>query len=47
LEVNADEGIIRNISTGKKYSSNKLPDFIKELVADGGLIEHIKKRGSI
>jgi 3-isopropylmalate/(R)-2-methylmalate dehydratase small subunit len=47
LEVNADEGVIRNISTGKKYSSNRLPDFIKELVADGGLIEHIKKRGSI
>ncbi len=47
LEVNADEGVIRNISTGKKYSSNRLPDFITELVADGGLIEHIKKRGSI
>jgi 3-isopropylmalate/(R)-2-methylmalate dehydratase small subunit len=47
LEVNVDEGIIRNISTEKKYTSNRLPDFIKELVADGGLIEHIKKRGSI
>jgi 3-isopropylmalate/(R)-2-methylmalate dehydratase small subunit len=47
LEVNPDEGVISNLTTGKKYSSNRLPDFIKELVADGGLIEHIKKRGSI
>jgi 3-isopropylmalate/(R)-2-methylmalate dehydratase small subunit len=47
LEVNADKGIIRNLSTEKKYNSNRLPDFIKELIADGGLIEHIKKRGSI
>jgi 3-isopropylmalate/(R)-2-methylmalate dehydratase small subunit len=47
LEVNPDEAVISNLTTGKKYSSNRLPDFIKELVADGGLIEHIKKRGSI
>jgi 3-isopropylmalate/(R)-2-methylmalate dehydratase small subunit len=47
LEVNADEGNIKNLSTEKNYSSNRLPDFIKELVADGGLIEHIKKRGEI
>lgn len=47
LEVNPDEAVIKNLTTGKKYSSNRLPDFIKELVADGGLIEHIKKRGNI
>ena len=47
LEVNADEGIIRNLSTEREYSSNRLPHFIKELVADGGLIEHIKKQGNI
>ncbi len=47
LDVNADEGVIRNITTGKKYISNRLPDFIKELVEDGGLIEHIKKRHNI
>ncbi|HEY9160859.1 MAG TPA: 3-isopropylmalate dehydratase small subunit [Desulfomonilia bacterium] len=47
LEVNAEEGVIRNITTGKKYISNKLPDFIKEIVEDGGLIEHIKKRHNI
>jgi 3-isopropylmalate/(R)-2-methylmalate dehydratase small subunit len=47
LEVNPDEGNIKNLSTKKNYSSNRLPDFIKELVEDGGLIEHIKKRGKI
>jgi 3-isopropylmalate/(R)-2-methylmalate dehydratase small subunit len=47
LDVNAEEGVIRNITTGKKYISNRLPDFIKELVEDGGLIEHIKKRHNI
>jgi len=47
LEVNPDDAIISNLTAGKKYSSNRLPDFIKELVADGGLIEHIKKRGNI
>ena len=47
IEVDPDRGIIFNRTTGKEYASNPLPEFIQELVTDGGLIEHIKKRGKI
>jgi 3-isopropylmalate/(R)-2-methylmalate dehydratase small subunit len=44
VEVDADQGIIRNAVTGKKYSVAPIPAFMKELVQDGGLIPHIRKR---
>jgi len=47
IEVDPDKGIINNLTKGKKYHSNPLPAFIQELVADGGLIEHTRKRGKI
>jgi len=44
VEVDPDEGIIRNVSTGEAYKVTLIPPFMKELVQDGGLIEHIKKK---
>jgi 3-isopropylmalate/(R)-2-methylmalate dehydratase small subunit len=47
VEVDASSGIIRNISTGREYTSKPIPPFMQDLIEDGGLIEHIRKTGSI
>ena len=47
VEVDASSGEIRNISTGKTYKAKPIPVFMQDLIEDGGLIEHIKKTGSI
>ncbi|GBE03547.1 MAG TPA: 3-isopropylmalate dehydratase small subunit [Nitrospirae bacterium] len=44
IEVNADNGVIKNISKGEKYSAKPIPPFMQELIAAGGLVEWTKKR---
>ncbi|MEM3479077.1 MAG: 3-isopropylmalate dehydratase small subunit [Candidatus Bathyarchaeia archaeon] len=43
LTVMLDEGEILNETGGKIIKANKLPDFILEIIRDGGLIEHLIK----
>ncbi|HOS98101.1 MAG TPA: 3-isopropylmalate dehydratase small subunit [Deltaproteobacteria bacterium] len=47
LEVDADTGTIRDLTTGKLFQARPIPAFMQELIVDGGLMEHIRKRGSI
>lgn len=47
VEVDADSGVIRDLTTGRQYQARPIPAFMQELIADGGLMEHIRKRGSI
>ena len=47
VEVDAGEGIIRNLTTGEVFRARPIPAFMQQLIEDGGLIEHIRKRGSI
>ena len=44
VEVDLSTGNIRNLNSGKEFSAKPYPDFMTELVAAGGLIEHTKKR---
>jgi len=44
LAVDFEAGRIENISNGKKFQVDKLPPFILEIVADGGLIENLRRR---
>ncbi len=44
IEVDADNGVIRNISTGEEYTAKPIPPFMQELISAGGLIEWTKKR---
>ncbi|MBI4963718.1 MAG: 3-isopropylmalate dehydratase small subunit [Desulfomonile tiedjei] len=44
VEVDPDEGVIRNLSTGETYNTVPIPPFMRELVRDGGLIAHIRKQ---
>jgi 3-isopropylmalate dehydratase small subunit len=47
VEVDADSGIIKDLTSGKQFQARPIPAFMQELIADGGLMEHIKKRGGI
>ena len=42
IEINTDEGIIRDINNLKEYHINPLPDFIQEIILAGGLVEYTK-----
>ncbi|MFN3504606.1 MAG: 3-isopropylmalate dehydratase small subunit [Caldimicrobium sp.] len=44
LEVDIEKGIINNITKGKSYKINPLPEFMKKILKDGGLIPHIMKK---
>jgi 3-isopropylmalate/(R)-2-methylmalate dehydratase small subunit len=44
LEVYPEEGKILNLTKNKTYTTKPLPQFMKEILEDGGLIPHIMKR---
>ncbi len=44
ISLDVDTGVIIDLSTGKKYQSQPIPPFMQELLADGGLMAHLKKQ---
>jgi 3-isopropylmalate/(R)-2-methylmalate dehydratase small subunit len=44
LEVDLAKGRIKNLTRELEFKAKPYPDFMAELIADGGLIEHTKKR---
>jgi 3-isopropylmalate/(R)-2-methylmalate dehydratase small subunit len=44
LAVDFEAGKIENTSNGKKFQVEKLPPFILEILADGGLIENLQRK---
>ena len=44
IAVELDTGVITDLATGKRYASQPIPPFMQELLADGGLMAHSKKR---
>ncbi|MFC1624497.1 3-isopropylmalate dehydratase small subunit [Candidatus Omnitrophota bacterium] len=45
LEVDLDKGTALNLSENKLYKAQPLPKFIQEIIASGGLLKWIRKRG--
>lgn len=43
LKVDISTGVIENLSKGEKYQATPLPDFVREIVNAGGLIEYTRK----
>ncbi|MBQ5316586.1 MAG: 3-isopropylmalate dehydratase small subunit [Oscillospiraceae bacterium] len=43
VEVDFDTGLITDVTTGKTYRAEPFPDFIKEIIAAGGLLNSIKR----
>jgi 3-isopropylmalate/(R)-2-methylmalate dehydratase small subunit len=44
IEVNLATGAIHNITSGAVFTAQKYPDFMKELMAAGGLMEWVQNR---
>lgn len=44
IEIDADNGIIRNITKAEEYRAQPIPLFMQELIVAGGLIEWTKKK---
>jgi 3-isopropylmalate/(R)-2-methylmalate dehydratase small subunit len=44
LTVDFEAGKVENLSNGKKFQVEKLPPFILEILADGGLIENLRRK---
>jgi len=47
VEVDADRGIIRNLTTNKEFTSMPVPAFMQELIAAGGLMAYTKKKAGL
>ncbi len=46
IDIDFENGLIKNSTTGKDISFKPLPNFAREIIAAGGLLEKIKKENS-
>jgi len=44
VSVDFDTGVITNVSKNESYTAAPFPEFIKEIIAAGGLLASIKKK---
>ncbi|MEW6375737.1 MAG: 3-isopropylmalate dehydratase small subunit [Thermodesulfobacteriota bacterium] len=44
IEVDIDTGQILDLSNGKSFEAKPIPTFMQNLIKDGGLMSHLKKR---
>jgi 3-isopropylmalate/(R)-2-methylmalate dehydratase small subunit len=44
LEVDLQNGVLKNITNGKTFRAKPYPEFMGQLIAAGGLVEYTKKR---
>ena len=42
VEVDFNSGVIKNITKGESYQAEPFPDFIKEIIDKGGLLNSLK-----
>lgn len=47
IEVDADAGVIRNLTSGGEFRFAPVPAFMQELVAAGGLMAYTKKKAGL
>ncbi len=47
LKVDLDEGRVTNLTSGETFDIDPLPDFLLQVVEDGGLAEQYKKKGKL
>ncbi len=44
IQIDADKGIIKNITKKEEYTAKPIPQFMQELISAGGLIKWTKKK---
>ena len=47
VKVDFDTGVITDLTTGQSFQAQPFPDFIKDIIAKGGLMNSIKGYGGI
>ena len=47
ISVDADTGIIRNLTTNNEFKATPVPPFMQELIAAGGLMAYTKKKAGL
>ena len=45
VEVDADAGVVRNLTRGGEFKVAPIPPFMQRLIEDGGLMAHIAQKG--
>jgi 3-isopropylmalate/(R)-2-methylmalate dehydratase small subunit len=45
IEIDLEEGIIRNLTSGAKFSTKPMPKFLLTILKDGGLAGYFQKHG--
>ena len=44
LEIELEDGLVRNVSTGRDFRATPYPDFMLKIVEAGGLVEYTRRR---
>lgn len=44
IEIDADRGLIKNLTLNEEYKANPIPPFMQELIASGGLVEWTRRK---
>ena len=44
LEIDLSSGIIKNLTQGKTYKTQAFPEFLQEIVENGGLMNWVKAK---
>lgn len=44
VDADFEKGVIYNKTTGKSYKAEPFPEFIRAIIADGGLLKHLAKK---
>lgn len=44
VDIDFDSGIITDVTSGKTYTAEPFPEFIKEIIDKGGLLNSLKKQ---
>jgi 3-isopropylmalate dehydratase small subunit len=47
IEVDADRGVIRNLSSGGEFKVAPVPAFMQELISAGGLMAYTRKKAGL
>ena len=47
IEVDADRGVIRNLTTNREFKVAPVPAFMQELIAAGGLMAYTKRKAGL
>lgn len=44
LRVDLEAGTVENLNTGNKFQAQAFPDFMRQIISRGGLVEYVRER---